>query len=193
MVSPDLKFLPSSSSVTSFYFACSYSLNNVTSSLCTWMIEIHLLWLNSNLLFILQMELVFISIYVVYIYILRNFSHVWLFATLWIIALQAPLSMGFSRQEHWSGLPCPPLGDLPDLGIQPVSLTSPALEGRLFNISVTWEAPWVGFYSTQEKLNPPECHRRFCNVWPHIPTLSDLPPPTLSRSHLFWDTPRLSP
>ena len=68
MVSPDLKFLPSSSSVTSFYFACSYSLNNVTSSLCTWMIEIHLLWLNSNLLFILQMELVFISIYVVYIY-----------------------------------------------------------------------------------------------------------------------------
>ena len=135
----------------------------------------------------------FLSQSMLYIYILRNFSHVWLFATLWIIALQAPLSMGFSRQEHWSGLPCPPLGDLPDLGIQPVSLTSPALEGRLFNISVTWEAPWVGFYSTQEKLNPPECHRRFCNVWPHIPTLSDLPPPTLSRSHLFWDTPRLSP
>ena len=112
---------------------------------------------------------------------------------LWIIALQAPLSMGFSRQEHWSGLPCPPLGDLPDLGIQPVSFTSPALEGRFFNISTTWEAPGVGFYSTQEKLSPPECHRRFCNIWPHIPTVSDSPPPTFPRSHLFPDTHRLSP
>ena len=72
---------------------------------------------------------------------LSHFSRVQFLVTLWTVARQAPLSMGFSRQEHWSGLPCPPLGDLPDLGIQPVSLTSPALEGRLFNISVTWEAP----------------------------------------------------
>ena len=44
-----------------------------------------------------------------------------LFATLWSVACQAPLSMGFSRQEHWSGLPCPPPGDLPDPGIEPGS------------------------------------------------------------------------
>ena len=43
------------------------------------------------------------------------------------VACQAPLSMGFSRQEYWSGLPCPPPGDLPTPGIEPLSLTSPAL------------------------------------------------------------------
>ena len=48
--------------------------------------------------------------------------------TLWAVACQAPLSMGFSRQEHWSGLPCPPPGDLPDPRIKPVSPESPALQ-----------------------------------------------------------------
>ena len=48
------------------------------------------------------------------------------------LARQAPLSMGFSRQEYWSGLPCPPPGDLPDSGIKPTSLVSPALAGRFF-------------------------------------------------------------
>ena len=47
-------------------------------------------------------------------YVLSCFSHVQLFVTLWTVARQAPLSMGFSRQEHWSGLPFPPPGDLPD-------------------------------------------------------------------------------
>ena len=51
---------------------------------------------------------------------------------------QAPLSMGFSSQEYWSGLLCPPPGDLPDLGIIP---TSPALAGGFFTTSATWEAP----------------------------------------------------
>ena len=46
-------------------------------------------------------------------------SHVWLFATPWIVACKAPLCMGFSRQEYWSGLPCPPPGDLPNPGIEP--------------------------------------------------------------------------
>ena len=50
---------------------------------------------------------------------------VWLFATPWIAVLQAPLSMGFSRQEYWSGLPCPPPGDLPNPGIK---LRSPTLQ-----------------------------------------------------------------
>ena len=49
--------------------------------------------------------------------VLSHFSRVQLFATLWIVAHQAPLTMGFSRQEYWTGLPCPSPGDLPDLGI----------------------------------------------------------------------------
>ena len=55
-------------------------------------------------------------------------------------ARQAPLSVGLSRQEYWSGLPCPPPGDLPDPGIQPESLVSPALTGGLFTTSTTWGA-----------------------------------------------------
>ena len=62
------------------------------------------------------------------------------FVTLWTLACQAPPSMGFSRQEYWSGWACPPPGDLPNPGIEPISLTSPALEGGFFNSSVTWEA-----------------------------------------------------
>ena len=65
---------------------------------------------------------------------LSHFSHVWFFATLWTIACQTPLSMGFSRQGYWSGLPCPTPGDLPDSRIEP-SLMSPALAGGFFNTS----------------------------------------------------------
>ena len=63
---------------------------------------------------------------------LSRFSRVRLLATLWTVARQAPLSMGFSRQEHWSGLPCSPPGDFPDPGIEPMSLMSPALAGVFF-------------------------------------------------------------
>ena len=59
-------------------------------------------------------------------------SHVQLFATTWIVARQAPLSIRFSRQEYWSGLPFPSPGDLPDPGIEPVSLASPAWAGVFF-------------------------------------------------------------
>ena len=52
----------------------------------------------------------------------------------------APLSMGFSRQENWSGLPGPSAGNLPDPGTEPVSLASPALAGGFFTTSTTWEA-----------------------------------------------------
>ena len=54
-------------------------------------------------------------------------SHIRLFATPWTGACQAPLSMGFFRQEYWSELPCPPPGDLPDLGIEPAFPVIPAL------------------------------------------------------------------
>ena len=67
-------------------------------------------------------------------------SRVQLFATLWTVARQAPLSMGFSKQEYWSGLPFSSLGDLPDPGIKPTSSVSPALAGGFFTTSTTWEA-----------------------------------------------------
>ena len=59
-------------------------------------------------------------------------SHVRLFAIPGTVAHQAPLFMGFPRQEHWSGLPFPPPGDLPDPGTEHKSLVSPALAGGLF-------------------------------------------------------------
>ena len=80
---------------------------------------------------------------------LSCFSLVQLFVTLWTIALQAPLSMGFSRQEYWSGLPFPSPGNLPDPGIKPAFLMSPALESRFFTTSATWEVPW---HKSKEEL-----------------------------------------
>ena len=71
---------------------------------------------------------------------LSHFSPVQLYAIRWTTACQAPLSMGFFRQEYWGGFLCPPLGDLPNPGIEPTSLTSPALAGGFFIISATWEA-----------------------------------------------------
>ena len=90
---------------------------------------------------------------------LSHFSHV-LRVTLWTAARQAPLSTGFSRQEYWSALPCPPLGDLPDPGIEPVSLTSPALAGGFFTISATWEALSMHCPSS------PVCQPPFLDYWP---------------------------
>ena len=72
--------------------------------------------------------------------LLSRCSHVQLCATLWTATLQAPLSMGFSRQEYWSRLPCPPPGDNPDPGIELESLMSPALADRFFTSSATWKA-----------------------------------------------------
>ena len=62
------------------------------------------------------------------------------FATPRTVACQAPLSMGFPRQEYWSGLPIPPTGDLPDPGIKPTTPVSPALVDRFFTASANWEA-----------------------------------------------------
>ena len=65
---------------------------------------------------------------------LSCFSHVRLFATLLPTVCQAPLSVGFSRQESWSGLPFPAPGDLPDPGIELTSVAAPALAGRFFSL-----------------------------------------------------------
>ena len=89
---------------------------------------------------------------------------------LWTVACQASLSMGFSRQEYWSRLPCPPSGDLPKPGIEPASLISPVLAGGFFTTSTTWEAP-----------PPPSCSRK--------QLFSSYPSPVLSviwmQSHII--------
>ena len=63
-----------------------------------------------------------------------------------------PGSMGFSRQEYWSGLSCYPPGDLPNPGIKSTSLLSPALAGRLFTTSATWEAQCLSIKNLQSAL-----------------------------------------
>ena len=68
-------------------------------------------------------------------------SCVGLFAALWTVTHQAPLSMGFSRQEYWSGLPLPPPEDLPNPGIKPLSPLSPAMAGRFFTTAPPGK-PW---------------------------------------------------
>ena len=67
-------------------------------------------------------------------------SRVWIFLNPWTIARQSPLSIGISRQEYWSGYPCPPPGDLPHREIEPTSLMSVALAGEFFTTTTTWEA-----------------------------------------------------
>ena len=70
--------------------------------------------------------------------VLSRISCVQLFAAPWTVARQSPLSMGSSRQEYWSVLPCPLPGDLSDSRIEPSSLMLPALTGGLFTTSATW-------------------------------------------------------
>ena len=72
--------------------------------------------------------------------VLSCFNCVQLCVTLWTVAHQGPLLMGFSRQEYWSWLPCPPPGDLPYTGTEPLSQTSPALTGGCSTTSATGEA-----------------------------------------------------
>ena len=69
--------------------------------------------------------------------VLSHFGHLQLCLTPWTVAHHALLSIGFSRQEYWSGFPCPPPGHLPHPGIEPVSLMSPALAGMLFTTRTT--------------------------------------------------------
>ena len=83
------------------------------------------------------------------------FSHVQLFATPWTEVCQAPLSMEFSRQEYWSRVPFPSLGYLPDPGVEPSSLVSPALAGGLFTTGTTWEAQGANKHQGRKYLTRP--------------------------------------
>ena len=72
------------------------------------------------------------KIFCIYHCVHSHFSRVLFCVILWTVACQAPLSMGFSRHEYWSGLPFPTPGDLLNPGIKPMSLASPALAGEFF-------------------------------------------------------------
>ena len=109
-----------------------------------------------------------------------------------IVNSQAPLSMGFSRQEDWSGLPCPPPGDLPNPGTETMSHMSAALAGGFLTTGATWEAPVVSrpLHMSQEM-----------SVWPgieifHHQGISDVPgqrPKVLSPSHCHLNSAEQSP
>ena len=88
-----------------------------------------------------------------------HFSCVQLFVTLWTVAHQSPLSMRLSRQEHWSGLPCPPAGDLPDLGIEPVSSMFTCTGGGFFTTSATWEAHILSSRTCKLSYDDRSCRR----------------------------------
>ena len=73
--------------------------------------------------------------------VVQSLSRVQLGVTLWTVAYHTSLSMGFSRQEYWNGLPRPPPGGLPNPGIELASLMSPALTTGFFTTSTTWGVP----------------------------------------------------
>ena len=128
--------------------------------------------------------------------VLNHFSHFWLFATLWTVAFQAPLSIGFSRQEYWSGLPCPPPGDLPNPGFELMCLMSPASAGG-FLLSITWEALEISWHEDNVvhiplhsswqwgtwNLVPALLHKDYYSFWPRKSS------PSLWRwsQELLWD------
>ena len=102
-----------------------------------------------------------------------RFSHVRLLMTIWTVARHAPLSTGFSRQGYWNGLPWAPLGDLPNPGIKPTSLTL-ALAGGFYNTSKTWKQihqkkkkkkPRTAAVYKNVCLNPSVCCNNSCPIY----------------------------
>ena len=93
-------------------------------------------------------------------------SVVLLFATLWTVAYQAPLSMGFSRQEYWSGLPFSPPGDLLTPGIQPVSPASVALAGGFFTTKPLGKPTMECYSAIKRKKNFELVEMRWMNTEP---------------------------
>ena len=131
-----------------------------------------------------------------------GFTCVQLFATLWIIACQAPLSMGFSRQEYWSGLLCPPPGDIPNPRIEPVSLLSPAWAGGFFTTSTTLvqirsvaqscptlcdpinrSTPGLSVHHQLPEFTQTQVHRVSDAIQPSHPLLSPFPPAPSPSQH----------
>ena len=136
--------------------------------------------------------------------VLSCFSRVWLFVTPWTVACQAPLSMGFPRQEYWNELPCPPSGDLPDPGIELPSPVAPALQVDSLLLS-HWGSPLVshlsnpcplvqwkrGISSTEPPGKSLEVLWRRATCFWFVPTSSlgsgSLPPLTYWKRRWCWE------
>ena len=135
------------------------------------------------------------SLLILFCILAQSLNHVQSFVTPCTAAYQAPLSMGIPRQEYWSGLPLPPPEDLPDRGIKPTSVASPAIACgffttlTLFTTSVTWEAPYTVINHTMKMTIFWVFEFSYCqvisvvsdSVWPHRRQPTRLPPP--------WDSP----
>ena len=98
--------------------------------------------------------------------VLSHFSCVWFFVTPWTLTCQAPLFMGFSKQEYWNGLLCPPPGDLPNPGMEPASLMSLALAGRFFTTIATWETLSVQVKACKTVRTMPKTPAEFSDFGP---------------------------
>ena len=113
---------------------------------------------------------------------LSHFSRVWFFATPRTVACQSPLSMGFSRHEYWSGLPCPPPGDLPDPGIEPASPVAPVVQADSLPLS-HWGSPGVSHIIKQYSDTRHVSHNSWCCIRSH--RLRS--PSSKAASHHTWD------
>ena len=106
---------------------------------------------------------------------LHHFSRVQLLATHWTAAHQAPPSMGSSRQESWSGLPCPPPGDLPDPGVKPTSPATPALQVEFLPLSHQG-SPTGTFIPTFQMKKRRSRETQVQNEWQQFPPQNKLAP-----------------
>ena len=129
------------------------STSDMSQYLCCWLYSLQILFLvlleiilynynmyNYNCIILYCIIILYNYNYKMILCVLNHFHRVWLFATLWTAAYQAPPSLGFSRQQYQSGLPCPTPENLRDPEIEPMSPRSPVLAGRFFTTSSTWEA-----------------------------------------------------
>ena len=98
--------------------------------------------------------------------VLSHFSCILLFVAPGTAAHQAPLSMGFSRQEYWSGSPCPPPGDIPDLGIEPMTPASTSLAGRFFTTEPPRSPKEWACIRTNPRATQTLAERSLWETWP---------------------------
>ena len=118
--------------------------------------------------------------------VLSRFSHVQLFVTLRTIACQAPLSVGLSSQEYWSGLPFSSPGDLPDPEIKPMSPASPALAGRFFTTETCGKPTEYNQIKSVTQSCPTLCDPMNCSM-PGLPVHHQLPGFTQTHIHQVSD------
>ena len=121
-----------------FYWWITLTNSGVTSISTPWSLDPwSWIWEKQTIYWALTFKVPWYLYCIMYYVCAQLLSHVWLFASPWTVALKMPLSMGFSWQEYWCWLPFAVSGDLPDPGIKPMSLVSPALADGFFTISAT--------------------------------------------------------